>query len=104
VEELIPIFLELGIDILNPIQATANNLDRLRALTQGRMALQGGISSGLIVSGPIDAIVAEVRRRMGQLGREGGYFCSSDQGMPWPREHYDALMQAVATYGVYPLT
>lgn len=64
-------FIALGIDVLNPVQATANDLPELRRVTQGRMALQGGLSSGL-------------------LGREGGYFCSPDQRMPWPEEHYSA--------------
>lgn len=103
IEELIPIFLDLGIDILNPVQASANNLDKIRALTQGKMALHGGVSSGLMVSGPPESIAAEVRLRMKQLGSQGGYFCNPDQGMPWPQEHYNALWEAVQTYGVYPL-
>ena len=67
------------------------------------MALQGGISSGLIVSGPVEAIRAEVKRTLWLLGREGGYFCGPDQGMPWPEEHIQALRDAVEQYGCYPL-
>ena len=103
VTPLLELFMELGIDILNPIQATANDLDALRQRTQGKMALHGGISSGLIVSGPVEAIREEVRRRIGQLGQQGGYFCAPDQGMPWPEEHYAALEEAVAEFGRYPL-
>ncbi len=77
VEPLIGRFLERGIDILNPIQASANDLDALRRATQGRIALQGG---------------------------DGGFFCRPDQGMPWPREHLRALEDAVAEFGTYPLT
>ena len=104
VEPLIGRFLELGIDILNPIQASANDLDAVRRATQGRIALQGGVSSALVVSGPAEAIREEVRRRILQLGRDGGYFCRPDQGMPWPREHLRALEDAVAEFGTYPLT
>jgi uroporphyrinogen decarboxylase len=96
-------FIELGIDVLNPIQATANDLDEFRRLTQGRMALQGGVSSKVIVSGPVSAIRAEVAQRLWQLGRNGGYFCCQDQGMPWPKEHFEAMTQAVAELGRYPL-
>ena len=67
------------------------------------MALQGGISSGLVVSGPIERIRHEVRHRVRQLGRDGGYFCGPDQGMPWPEEHIQALREAVEGYGTYPL-
>jgi len=103
IEPILDIFMDLGVDILNPLQATANDLDAVRAATQGRMALQGGISSGLIMSGPIEDIREEARRRMWQLGRHGGYFCAEDQGLPWPDEHIRALYEAVEEFGQYPL-
>ncbi len=103
IEPVLDVFMELGVDILNPVQATANNLDIIRARTAGRMALQGGVSSGMIAAGPIEAIRTEVHRRIWQLGREGGYFCGPDQGMPWPETHIQALRDAIAEFGRYPL-
>ncbi len=98
------IFLELGVDILNPIQATANDLDRIRQITSHKMALQGGVNSATLMSGPVEAIREEVAYRVWQLGREGGYFCCEDQELPWPEEHMQAMRQAVEDYGHYPLT
>ena len=103
VASVLDMFMDLGVNVLNPAQATANDLDQLRARTQGRMALQGGVSSATIMAGPVERIAAEVRERIWQLGREGGYFCSPDQGMPYPPEHLDALRQAIAGYGRYPI-
>jgi uroporphyrinogen decarboxylase len=103
IEPILDVFMQLGVDILNPVQATANNLHMVRSKTAGRMALQGGVSSGLIAAGPIPAIREEVRRRIWQLGRDGGYFCGPDQGMPWPEAHIKALQDAVAEFGTYPL-
>jgi uroporphyrinogen decarboxylase len=100
---LLSTFMALGVDILNPLQVTANDLGEVRRVTQGRMALYGGISSALVVSGPPEAIRREAAWRMWQLGREGGYFCGPDQGLPWPQAHYDALAGAVTEYGRYPL-
>jgi uroporphyrinogen decarboxylase len=100
---ILDIFMDLGIDVLNPVQASANNLAEVRRMTQGRMALHGAISSALLMSGPVEAIRREVRTQLWQLGRGGGYFCGPDQGMPWPREHYEALVQIVAEFGRYPL-
>jgi hypothetical protein len=37
------------------------------------------------------------------LGRQGGYFCGPDQGLPFPESHRRALKEAIAEYGVYPL-
>lgn len=103
IEAMIPIFLELGIHILNPVQATANDLDRVRALTDGKIALLGAVASGLIMEGPVDRIADETRQRMRQLGKHGGYFCAPDQHMPFPPEHLAALQQTVHQHGRYPL-
>ncbi|MFH1709281.1 MAG: uroporphyrinogen decarboxylase family protein [Planctomycetota bacterium] len=100
---VVDVFMELGVDILNPVQATANDLDELRRKTQGRMALQGGVSSGTIEAGPPAKIRAEAATRLWQLGRDGGYFCGPDQGVPWPEAHIQALRDAVDELGVYPL-
>ena len=104
IQPLLELFMDLGVDILNPVQATANDLDEVRRTTQGRMALQGGVSSATIVSGPVEAIRQEVALRIWQLGRQGGYFCCPDQSMPWPEEHHRALERAVEEFGEYPLS
>ena len=103
IEPILDVLADLGVDILNPVQASANHLERLRAITQGQMALQGAISSDLLMTGPTEAIRAEVRRCIHLLGREGGYFCGPDQGLPFPPEHVQVLNQAIEEYGRYPL-
>ena len=103
IEPVLEMFMDLGVDILNPLQVTANDLAAVRRKTSGRMALQGGIASSLIASGPIPAIREETRRRILELGRAGGYFCGPDQGMPWPEAHIQALRDAVQEFGRYPL-
>lgn len=84
VEGMLDTFMTLGVDVLNPIQATANDLGRVRALTQGRMALKGGVSSATVMGGPPERIVSEVRQRLWQLGQEGGYFCVPRPGVALP--------------------
>jgi len=103
IEPILDVFMDLGVDVLNPIQATANDLAAVRKATQRRMALQGGVSTGLVMDGPAERIRAETRRCMWLLGREGGYFCGPDQGMPFPEAHIAALRQTVEEYGTYPL-
>ena len=103
IDSVLATFLDLGVNVLNPVQATANDLDLVRRTTRGRMALAGGVSSATVFEGPPERIVAEARQRMWQLGREGGYFCGPDQGLPFPQEHVDALHRTVEQYGRYPL-
>jgi uroporphyrinogen decarboxylase len=103
IEPFLDMFMDLGIDVLNPVQATANDLARVRAKTQGRLALQGGVGTGLIMDGPPEVITAEVRRLLWLMGRDGGYFCAPDQGMPFPEAHIAAVGAAVKRFGRYPL-
>jgi hypothetical protein len=57
----------------------------------------------LLAAGPVPAIREEVRRRILQLGRDGGYFCAPDQYLPTPEAHRRALLDAIEEYGRYPL-
>ncbi len=103
VASVVEMLMDLGVNLLNPVQASANDLDRLRRITQGRMALRGGVNSATIMEGPQERIVAEVRQRMHQLGAQGGYVCQPDQDMPYPAAHLQAFEDAVERYGRYPL-
>lgn len=104
IEQVVGDLMDLGINVLNPVQATANDQQKVRRLTQGRMALYGGVSTAVIMDGPVERIELETRRAMWRLGREGGYICSSDQYLPFPEAHFEALLRTVETYGRYPLT
>jgi len=103
IEKFLDIFMDLGINVLNPLQATANNLDLVREKTLGRMALQGGVSSALVMDGPPEKIREAVRDAIQKLGKQGGYFCTPDQGMPFPEEHLKVFTRAVEEYGKYPV-
>jgi uroporphyrinogen decarboxylase len=96
-------FMELGVDVLNPVQVTANDLATVRQITKGQLTLQGGLDASVIVHGPTDAIRRQVAERIRQLGQNGGYFCCPDHGVPWPDNHYKAFKQAVEEFGRYPL-
>jgi uroporphyrinogen decarboxylase len=102
---LVDDFLDLGIDILNPIQPRAiGDLALLRRKTAGRMALRGGVDTQYTLTlGTPAEVRAEVRERIGSLGRQGGYICGPDQTIPMPAENVVAFESAVADFGRYPL-
>jgi len=73
---------DIGVTILNPIQARANNLDRIKRDTVGRMALHGGIDTAILANGTPDDVRTEVMRMLDILKPGGGYICAPDQEIP----------------------
>ncbi len=92
----------IGVSILNPVQARANDLAKLKRDTLGRTALSGGIDTALLATGTPQQVRAEVIRVMDILKPGGGYVCTPDQGIPGvPQENYDALWQTAREVGRY---
>lgn len=78
---LIDDLVEIGVDILNPIQTSAGRMSDLAAL-KGRygrsLVFCGGIDTQRILPhGSPDQVAAEVRRVIGELGPGGGYLLAS---------------------------
>ncbi|MCK4375586.1 MAG: hypothetical protein KAX19_09660 [Candidatus Brocadiae bacterium] len=93
---------EIGVTVLNPVQARANDLGKLKADTIGRMALHGGIDTALLATGSPADVRAEVARIMDILKPGGGYICAPDQSIPGtPQENMDALWETARELGKY---
>lgn len=101
VEPLLDRFMDLGVNILNPMQATANDLEKVIEKTHGKMAIAGAISTALLEKGSAEKIRENVRDTMALLGKDGGYFCQPDQYMPLPEENIAVYRAAVQEFGRY---
>lgn len=92
----------IGVSVLNPIQARANDLAKVKADTVGRMALEGAIDTAILAGGTPEDVRAEVIRVMEMLKPGGGYICGPDQGIPGvPAENYQALWDTAREVGRY---
>ncbi len=92
----------IGVTVLNPIQARANDLRKIKADTVGRMALSGAIDTAVLARGTPRDVRAEVERVMEILKPGGGYVCAPDQSIPGiPGENIDALWQTARETGRY---
>ncbi len=102
---LIDDFVEMGIDILNPIQTSAGkmaNLEELRDRYGTKITFCGAIDTQKILPhGKPDEIRAEVRRVIDILGPAGGYMVSSVHTVmnDVPAENILAMVDAVEEYG-----
>ena len=104
VQEIVSDLAGIGVTLLNPIQARANDLAAVKAdAVAGGMALEGGIDSHLLVIGTPEQVRRETLRVLGVLGPGGGYVLGPDQGMPWPEANYRAMIDTAKVFGRYPL-
>jgi uroporphyrinogen decarboxylase len=102
--ELVDDLVELDVDVLNPVQARANDLRKMRAQTEGKTTLHGGIDTQYtMMHGTPEDVIRETKDRILTLGENGGYLCAPDQFMPFPEENIAAMVDAAKEYGRYPL-
>ncbi|MFZ2654040.1 MAG: uroporphyrinogen decarboxylase family protein [Victivallales bacterium] len=85
VYKLLDEIIEMGVDILNPIQPNSYGMDPegLRSKVGKRLAFHGGIDlQKLLPFGTPDEVRAETARRMKVLGEDGGYICAPAHSLP----------------------
>lgn len=100
--------IEIGMDVLNPIQVTAHGMDPavLKQSYGASLAFCGGIDQRhLLPKGTPQEVEADVKRRIREMGQGGGYIVAPthDIQSDTPVENVLALFEAVKTWGVYPL-
>lgn len=98
ISALIDDFLEVGIDVLDPLQPNCNRLDFIRDRTAGRICLCGGIESSILLAGDTATTIAETHRRVALLGESGGYIVGPDDDWDYPVATHDAMLSAVEHY------
>ncbi len=110
IREILPDFIEIGIDVLNPLQTSARGMDPREIKRQfGRdLAFWGGgvETQTTLPFGTCDDVRREVRERIRLLGPGGGFvFAPIHNIQPdIPPEKVLAIYETVAECGRYPLS
>jgi hypothetical protein len=88
--------MEIGVNILNPIQSAANDLAEMRRRTSRRLVLAGGICGQRVLPfGSPDDVHREVFAKMDLLWEDGGYVPFAEKQIGVPQENLDAMSQAI---------
>ena len=85
VYRLLDDLIDAGVQVLNPIQPNAFEMEpeRLKEKAKGRLCLHGGIDlQELLPRGTPEAVRAEALRRMQIMGAGGGYVCAPAHSLP----------------------
>ena len=103
--ELLPVLVDVGIDVLNPVQWRSGNWDlqTLKAQYGQRLCFHGGIDNqATLPFGSPSEVRAEVKRLVETLGGDGtGYIIASCHAVQaiTPVENVVALFEAAQEYG-----
>ena len=104
----IPDLIEIGVDILNPIQVGAKDMDTARLKREfGRhLSFWGAIDTQQVLPfGTPEEVEAEVKQRLGDLAPGGGYVLASVHNIEADVSGANvwAMAQAARRWGQYPL-
>lgn len=108
VYEFIPHFIELGVQGLNPVQVSADNMDpaKLKAEFGKDLCFWGGVDTrDVMPRGTTEDVRQEVAKRIGQMAPGGGYILAAvhDITPEVPAANAVALFKAGRELGHYPL-
>ncbi len=108
VYHFIPEFIEIGVDVLNPVQPLARNMEPWRLKKEfGRdMAFLGGFDvQKLLPLGNIEEIRKGVEILIGEYAQGGGFVFGASQIIQCntPPENITAMFDAAYEYGSYPV-
>lgn len=103
----IPDLIEVGVDILNPVQVSAQNMDTktLKEKFGEELSFWGAIDTTRVLpQGTEEEVKREVRKRIDDLGPEGYVLTSVHDIQPdVPPENIVAMFEEAKKYGVFSL-
>ena len=99
-------FIDMGIDVLNPMQSNAKDMDpaRIKEKTAGKMALWGGIDTHVVLpNGSQQDVREEVKKKIAVYGKGGGYMLSADHNIlvDVPPANLITMFEAAQEFGKY---
>ena len=100
--------IELGVDVLNPVQVAAKDMDSsiLGPEFGDRLGFWGGVDTQQVLpNGRVEDVKAEVKRRIRDFAPGGGYVLGAVHNIQYgvPVENIIALFEAGKEYGSYPI-
>ncbi len=107
VSDLIPLLIEEGVDVLNPVQVSAHGMDTAVLKRRFGDAISfwgGGVDTQQVLPrGTREQVRDEVRRRVDDLAPGGGFVFNTVHNVQAdvPPENYMAMWDALREYGLY---
>lgn len=102
IEAIVGDLIEIGMDVWHPAQP-CNNLALLKQKYGNKMCFMGAIDSQYVLPlGSTEEVREEVRRRIKELGKDGGYIPLPSHEIPFPKENWEAMIDEIKKIKKYP--
>jgi uroporphyrinogen decarboxylase len=106
ITEIIPDLVEIGLDILNPLEPLpVTDWVAIKEEYGQQLCFMGGIDIRKALPGPVEGIIEEVKKQISIFGPGGGYLLTSANHMQIdvPPENIVAMFDTGHEFGRYPL-
>lgn len=108
IRKFLPDLIEIGIDIIDPVQPLAAEMDsfELKRDFGDKISFHGGVDiQEVLPFGTKDEVVAETRKRINAFAPGGGYILSSSHNVQadTPPANLMTMIKAAHEYGRYPI-
>jgi len=107
IKELIPDFIDMGVEVLSSLQPLASHMDSFELKKEfGRdLVFHGGVDIQKALCGTVEDTIEDTKRAISGYGPGGGYICgpSNHFQVDVAPENFMALYETAIKFGKYPL-
>lgn len=99
IEEIVPDLIEMGCDVLDPAQPSANDIYRWKREYGDRLVFMGGIDTQTFLSfGAPEEVRRETKKVLAAMGEGGGYIAAPSHTIHIPEPNQQAMIEAINAF------
>jgi len=103
IESIVPDLIQMGVDVLHPVQKRANDQAKLKSEYGNQIVFAGGMDTQYTLTlGTPQEVRAEALEQLALLGQGGGYIAGPENWLPFPPANAKAFATTLKEYGTYP--
>jgi uroporphyrinogen decarboxylase len=102
-DALIPSFIDIGLDVIQPVDPTCNDIVKIKEHVAGKLCIVGNVPNDMLQDGKPEDIQKYVRTLLAKVAPGGGFMLGSGNSVPdWAKfENYQALRETALAEGIY---
>jgi len=104
-DDLIPSFINMGLDVIQPVDPTCNDIAAIKKKVDGKLCIVGNVPNELLRVGAPDEVRDYVRMLLRDVAPGGGYMLGSGNSVPdWAQfDNFMAMRETALNEGAYPI-